>query len=165
VVAGLAVGLVDLLAARAQGGAWTTRAIRWFVGRYGVNMAEAEQPDPAAYPTFNQFFTRALKPQARPIESEGGALACPADGAISQLGAIADGRIVQAKGMDFGVAELLNARGLSIPMLQLGLPDAFFEHASREELLAEAGLDPAGIERAIRARFGDLIATLRRPAA
>lgn len=70
-----------------------------------------------------------------------------------------------AGGAGSGVVELLNAHGLSTPALQLGLPDVFFEHASREELLAEAGLDAAGIERAIRARFGDLLATLRRPAA
>ena len=70
-----------------------------------------------------------------------------------------------AGGAGSGVAELLNARGMPTPLLQLGLPDAFYEHASREELLTEAGLDAAGIERAIRARFGELIAALRRPAA
>ena len=70
-----------------------------------------------------------------------------------------------AGGAGSGVAELLNARGLPTPLLQLGLPDAFYEHASREELLTEAGLDAAGIERAIRARFGEIIAALRRPAA
>ena len=49
-------------AARSQGGAATTAAVRWFIGRYGVNMAEAANPDPAAYASFNDFFTRALKP-------------------------------------------------------------------------------------------------------
>jgi 1-deoxy-D-xylulose-5-phosphate synthase len=70
-----------------------------------------------------------------------------------------------AGGAGSGVAELLNAHGLSTPLLQLGLPDAFYEHASREELLAEAGLDAVGIETAIRARFGEIIASLQRPAA
>jgi 1-deoxy-D-xylulose-5-phosphate synthase len=70
-----------------------------------------------------------------------------------------------AGGAGSGVAELLHAHGLTTPLLQLGLPDAFLEHASREELLAEAGLDAAGIERAIRARFGDVLAALSRPAA
>jgi 1-deoxy-D-xylulose-5-phosphate synthase len=72
---------------------------------------------------------------------------------------------VVAGGAGSGVAELLHAHGLTTPLLQLGLPDAFLEHASREELLAEAGLDAAGIERAIRARFGDVLAALSRPAA
>ena len=48
-------------------GARTTAVIRWFIRRYGVNMAEALNPDPAAYPTFNEFFTRPLKPGARPL--------------------------------------------------------------------------------------------------
>jgi phosphatidylserine decarboxylase len=51
--------------ASARGGAITTRIIRWFVGKYGVNMAEAANPDITSYPTFNDFFTRALKPGAR----------------------------------------------------------------------------------------------------
>jgi 1-deoxy-D-xylulose-5-phosphate synthase len=70
-----------------------------------------------------------------------------------------------AGGAGSGVAELLNAHGIATPLLQLGLPDVYFEHASREELLAEAGLDAAGIERAIRARFGELLQALQRPAA
>ena len=57
--------------AQSRGGALTTAVIRWFIGRYGVNMAEAAEPDPAAYPTFNQFFTRALKPGARIAVLEG----------------------------------------------------------------------------------------------
>ena len=53
--------------ARARAGRWTTAAIERFIARYQVNMAEAENPDPAAYATFNDFFTRALKPGARPL--------------------------------------------------------------------------------------------------
>lgn len=70
-----------------------------------------------------------------------------------------------AGGAGSGVAELLNARGVQIPVLHLGLPDVFFEHASREQLLAAAGLDAAGVERAIRERFGELLTALQRPAA
>ena len=58
-----------------------------------------------------------------------------------------------AGGAGSAVGELLSAHGVQIPLLQLGLPDAFLEHASREQLLAEAGLDADGIRRAILARF------------
>ena len=91
--------------AGARGGALTTRAISAFVRRYGVDMAEAADPDVAHYPTFNEFFTRALKPGARPLaEAE---LLCPVDGAISQFGAITGDRIFQAKGHDYTTTALL----------------------------------------------------------
>jgi 1-deoxy-D-xylulose-5-phosphate synthase len=60
---------------------------------------------------------------------------------------------VIAGGAGAGVAELLAAAGVSVPILHLGLPDAFQHHASREELLAEAGIDAQGIRRAILARW------------
>ncbi len=91
--------------AQAQGGALTTAVIRWFIGRYGVNMAEAAEPDPAAYPSFNQFFTRALKADARPLAQAG--LVCPVDGAISQFGAVDGERIFQAKGHHYTATALL----------------------------------------------------------
>lgn len=75
--------------------------------RFRVDMSDALEPDLRAYPSFNAFFTRALKPGARPIAQLPQGLVCPADGAISQAGAIEGGRIVQAKGMDYTVAELL----------------------------------------------------------
>jgi phosphatidylserine decarboxylase len=93
------------LVAGVQGGAATTALIRWFVQRYGVNMAEAAQPDPAAYASFNDFFTRALRDGARPLAQA--ALVCPVDGAISQFGRITDGRIFQAKGHDYSATALL----------------------------------------------------------
>ncbi|MBS0431669.1 MAG: 1-deoxy-D-xylulose-5-phosphate synthase, partial [Proteobacteria bacterium] len=58
-----------------------------------------------------------------------------------------------AGGAGSGVAELLSAHGIEVPVLHLGLPDAFLEHGSREELLGDAGLDAAGIRAAILARF------------
>ncbi len=78
-----------------------------FVRRYGVDMREAIQEDPFAYESFNAFFTRALKPEVRPLDDEPSAVLCPADGAISQLGAIERGRIFQAKGHSYSVTELL----------------------------------------------------------
>jgi phosphatidylserine decarboxylase len=91
--------------AGAQGGVLTTRVIHWFVGRYGVNMAEAANPDIAAYPTFNEFFTRSLKPGARPLAPA--ALVCPVDGAISQFGKIERDQIFQAKGHTYSTTALV----------------------------------------------------------
>jgi phosphatidylserine decarboxylase len=88
-----------------RGGAVTTRIIRWFVGKYGVNMAEAANPDISSYPTFNEFFTRALKPGARPLAAAD--LVCPVDGAISQFGAIEGDRIFQAKGHHYSTTALV----------------------------------------------------------
>lgn len=79
--------------------------IEQFVRHFEVDMAEAEQPDPTAYASFNDFFTRELQEGARPIADAD--LVCPADGAISQLGAIDEGRIFQAKGQHFSTRELL----------------------------------------------------------
>ncbi|MBN8727261.1 MAG: phosphatidylserine decarboxylase [Xanthomonadales bacterium] len=85
---------------------WKDFLINRIVRTYAVDLEEAENPDPAAWPHFNAFFTRALKPGARPLPADPAAIACPADGRISQAGAISDGRILQAKGHDFSVAEL-----------------------------------------------------------
>ena len=91
--------------ARSRQGALTTALIRRFIARYGVNMAEAAEPDPAAYASFNDFFTRALKPGARPLARAG--LVCPVDGAISQFGAIEAGQIFQAKGHRYSATALV----------------------------------------------------------
>ena len=82
--------------ARAQAGAITHAMIRRFVRRYQVNMNEAANPDITSYASFNDFFTRALKPGARPLADAG--FVCPVDGAISQFGPIAGDQIFQAKG-------------------------------------------------------------------
>jgi len=81
--------------------------IKWFIKRYQVDMALAAEENPRAYASFNDFFTRALKPNVRPICKEPIAIVCPADGAISQLGKIVNGRIFQAKGQDYSLEELL----------------------------------------------------------
>jgi phosphatidylserine decarboxylase len=86
-------------------GALTTRIITWFVKKYAVNMAEAANPDVTSYATFNDFFTRALKPGARPLAQAG--LICPVDGAISQFGRIEADQIFQAKGHSYSAQALL----------------------------------------------------------
>jgi phosphatidylserine decarboxylase len=95
--------------ARARGGAMTTRLIRWFVGRYGVDMSEAENPDIASYASFNDFFSRPLRKGIRPLAHAD--FVCPVDGAISQVGAIDDHHIVQAKGHRFTTTELIGDDG------------------------------------------------------
>ncbi|QGZ42537.1 phosphatidylserine decarboxylase [Pseudoduganella flava] len=91
--------------AGAKGGAKTTWLIRWFVGKYDVNMDEAANSDIASYHSFNEFFTRALKPGARPIADTD--FVCPVDGRISQFGAIEDDQIFQAKGHSFTTTALV----------------------------------------------------------
>ena len=77
------------------------------VRKFDVNLEEAAEPDARAYPTFNAFFTRALRPGARDAHPDADVLLMPADGHISQCGPIEDGRIFQAKGQSFTAAELL----------------------------------------------------------
>ena len=91
--------------ASARAGHTTTAVIRWFVKRYNVNMAEAANPDIASYASFNEFFTRPLKPGARPMAKT--AWVCPVDGAISQFGAIERDQIFQAKGHSYSTTALV----------------------------------------------------------
>ena len=83
------------------------RLIDTVVAKFGVDLSEAAESDPRAYPTFNAFFTRALQPDARKPDADPRALLMPADGHISQCGNIENGRIFQAKGQSFTAAELL----------------------------------------------------------
>ncbi|MBU0900662.1 MAG: phosphatidylserine decarboxylase [Gammaproteobacteria bacterium] len=94
-------------AAECRAGWFKNRLIGWFAKQYQVNMSEAQVEDLTAFAHFNDFFTRALKDGARPLDSSPGAVLSPADGAISQLGKIEQGRIFQAKGHSFSVIELL----------------------------------------------------------
>jgi len=86
-------------------GALTTLVIGWFVKRYGVNMAEAANPDISSYKTFNEFFTRPLKIGARPLARAD--FICPVDGAVSQFGHIRKDQVFQAKGHDYSTLTLL----------------------------------------------------------
>lgn len=83
--------------------------------KFGVDLSEAAEPDPRAYPTFNAFFTRALKPGARVADPDPRALLMPADGHVSQCGDIVDGRIFQAKGQAYTAAELLGSEADAAP--------------------------------------------------
>jgi phosphatidylserine decarboxylase len=91
--------------ASARLGGLTTWAIKRFIARYGVDMSEAANPDPAAYPSFNEFFTRPLREGARPLAQA--ELICPVDGAISQFGRIERDQIFQAKGHSYSTRALV----------------------------------------------------------
>jgi phosphatidylserine decarboxylase len=91
--------------AGAKGGSLTTRLVRWFIKRYGVNMTEVADADIASYKSFNDFFTRPLRMGARPLARAD--FICPVDGAISQFGDIDDHHILQAKGHRFTVTDLV----------------------------------------------------------
>jgi len=77
----------------------------WFINKHQVNLAEAESGSISDYAHFNDFFTRALKPQARPISES--AIISPVDGVVSQAGQIKDSQILQAKGHHFSLSQLL----------------------------------------------------------
>ncbi|MCB2044002.1 MAG: phosphatidylserine decarboxylase, partial [Rhodoferax sp.] len=100
-------------------GSVTTAIIRWFVGKYGVDMAEAADPDIRNYASFNDFFTRALKADARPLARA--ELICPVDGAISQFGTIQADQIFQAKGHHYSTTALLGGDATLAAQFQDGL--------------------------------------------
>lgn len=97
--------------AHLEAGKLTTIVITWFVKRYQVNMLEAEQPNVASYKSFNAFFTRPLKSNARPLAKA--TLICPVDGAISQFGDIQQTQIFQAKGHVYSTTALLGGNAES----------------------------------------------------
>lgn len=83
---------------------WFTR---WFVRHFQVDMSLALEPDLRSYANFNAFFTRALRPDARPVNDAPASVICPVDGRVSQAGEIHQGRIFQAKGRDYSLTQLL----------------------------------------------------------
>lgn len=92
--------------ARAKRPAWLKNSlIKLFVRQFSVDMSEAAEPEPTAYESFNEFFTRPLKEGARPLANAG--ILCPADGAISQIGVIERDQLLQAKGRSYSTADLL----------------------------------------------------------
>jgi phosphatidylserine decarboxylase len=88
-----------------EGGRTARATIRWFVRRYDVDLREAAEPDVSRYASFNAFFTRALKPGARPLADAD--LVSPVDGSISQFGTIEHDRILQAKGHRYSTTALV----------------------------------------------------------
>ncbi|RAP59183.1 archaetidylserine decarboxylase [Oleiagrimonas sp. MCCC 1A03011] len=94
---------------------WKNFLIGQIVRRYNVDMRQAAQPDPRAYAHFNEFFTRELKPDARPLDADPRSIVSPADGRISQAGRIEEGRIFQAKGQSYTAAELLADEAAAAP--------------------------------------------------
>lgn len=110
--------LAGRIASKPRGG-MTTSTIRRFVARYGVNMDEAAEPSIAAYATFNDFFTRALKPGARPLAQA--PLISPVDGAISQVGRIQGHQVYQAKGQAFTTTALVGGDAKLAAQFQDGL--------------------------------------------
>ena len=133
---------------------WTWRPWKDFlIGRvvraYHVDMTEAALPDPFAYPSFNAFFTRALRDGARRADRDSDAILSPADGRISQIGHIQDGRILQAKGRTYSVAELL--------------ADADAAEQYRDGFFATIYLSPRDYHRVHMPLDGELIETVHVP--
>ncbi|MCH9644197.1 MAG: archaetidylserine decarboxylase [Gammaproteobacteria bacterium] len=83
------------------------RAIQLFINHYGVDMSLAMRQHPDEYENFNDFFTRKLKPEARPIDTQADTLISPVDGCVSEFGTIHHNRLIQAKGKDYALEQLL----------------------------------------------------------
>ena len=81
--------------------------INFIISKYKVNMDEAKQTDLTAFSSFNAFFTRKLRPDARPLAEGEAVITSPVDGVISHIGTLENGQIIQAKGREYSVLELL----------------------------------------------------------
>jgi phosphatidylserine decarboxylase len=100
---------------------WLKRPLtRWFAATYGVDLTEAANADLDSYATFNEFFTRELKAGARPIELGTGTVIAPADGVLTEHGAVDGERLFQAKGMSYALTELLGESGAAVTDLAGG---------------------------------------------
>ena len=105
---------------RRQAGWLKDAVISRFIRSFDVDMQQAIQADARRYPTFNAFFTRALRPEARPICDAADSIASPVDGTVSQLGSIENGRLFQAKGHDFGLTDLLGGQASDSAVFENG---------------------------------------------
>jgi phosphatidylserine decarboxylase len=105
-----ALSRLILAATRVRAPWFKNRIIRGFLKLYDVDMSDAVDGDPYRYASFNQFFTRPLKPGARPIACAADAIACPVDGRISEAGRIDRDLLLQAKGRQYRLADLLAAQ-------------------------------------------------------
>ena len=98
---------IVLHATRVRIPAWQQWLIRTVVRRHAVDLSDAVESDPRAWPTFNAFFTRALRPDARPLPAEPDAVASPSDGTVQDAGDIAGTTLVQAKSLSYSLESLL----------------------------------------------------------
>jgi phosphatidylserine decarboxylase len=98
-----------LRATRSRNVAFKNALIRLFVRGFRPDMSDAIEPEPTAYASFNEFFTRALRPDARPIDPDPKALVSPVDGTVSEAGTLSADRLLQAKGHDYTLRALLAA--------------------------------------------------------
>jgi phosphatidylserine decarboxylase len=133
----LFVALQHLLPQHALSSAmfWLTRrrtpvmvpwAIRLYARFFAIDLAEAARPEPDAYANFNAFFTRALRPGARPLTNEAGAIACPVDGRVSEAGRIQQGQLLQAKGHHYELGALLGGNPALAERFNDGLFATFY---------------------------------------
>src|ERR1700730_407045 len=104
------VSRLILAATRVRTAWFKNLTIRWFLKLYRVDMSEAAESDPYRYGSFNEFFTRALKDGARAMASDAREIASPVDGCVSEAGKIDRDRLLQAKGRDYRLTELLAAQ-------------------------------------------------------
>jgi len=96
-----------LAATRSRSPAFKNALIRLFVNGFRPDMSDAVETEPTAYASFNEFFTRALRPESRPIDPDPRAIVSPVDGTVSEAGLLAEDRILQAKGHDYTLRALL----------------------------------------------------------
>ena len=100
-------------ATRVRWAPYKNRQIRWFIRRYGVDMVSPVEQNPENYKDFNTFFTRALKPSARPICHGDTTVVAPADGVVSEAGRVATGMLTQVKGIHYSLRQLLGDAALA----------------------------------------------------
>jgi phosphatidylserine decarboxylase len=96
-----------LRATRSHNVAFKNALIRLFVRGFHPDMSDAVEPEPTAYASFNEFFTRALRPDARPLDTDPRAIVSPVDGTVSEAGTLSADRLLQAKGHEYTLRALL----------------------------------------------------------
>jgi phosphatidylserine decarboxylase len=96
-----------LAATRSTNPTFKNSLIKLFVRGFRPDMTDAVQPDPVAYASFNEFFTRALRAGTRPMDADARAIVSPVDGTVSEAGPLSADRLLQAKGHDYTLRALL----------------------------------------------------------
>jgi phosphatidylserine decarboxylase len=101
------ISRVVLAATRSRNPAFKNALIRLFMHGFKPDLSDAENTDPLAYPSFNAFFTRALRAGARPVDTDPAAIVSPVDGTVSEAGTLTGDRLLQAKGHHYSLQALL----------------------------------------------------------